>query len=59
MAAKIVGKEASIFVPTGNMGNLLSILAHCREKGLEIIVGQESHIAWDENGGPAVKIIHK
>ncbi|HBY07128.1 MAG TPA: threonine aldolase, partial [Chloroflexi bacterium] len=29
MAATMLGKEAGLFVPSGTMGNLASILAHC------------------------------
>ncbi len=34
-AAKIMGKEAAILVPTGTMGNLSAVLAHCPERGTE------------------------
>lgn len=51
-AASLLGKEAAVFVPSGTMGNLASILAHCR-RGDEAIVGTESHILWFEAGGPS------
>ena len=34
-AAKIMGKEAALLVPTGTMGNLSAVLAHCPERGTE------------------------
>jgi threonine aldolase len=49
-AADITGKEAALFVPSGTMGNLISILAHC-SRGDEIILGDRSHIFLNEVGG--------
>ena len=51
-AAKLVGKEASLFVASGTMGNLVSILTHTHP-GQEILLEQESHIYLDEVGGHA------
>jgi threonine aldolase len=51
-AARLLGKEAAVFVPTGTMGNLASLLAHC-ERGDEIIVGDKAHIFVAEQGGAA------
>jgi threonine aldolase len=42
-ASERVGKEAAVFVPSGTMGNLASLLAHCG-RGREVIVGDEAHI---------------
>jgi threonine aldolase len=42
MAAKRMGKEAALFVPSGAMGNLAAILAHC-QRGDEVILGDLSH----------------
>ncbi|KAK9865192.1 hypothetical protein WJX84_003559 [Apatococcus fuscideae] len=50
MAAELMGKEAALLVPTGTMGNLTAILAHC-ERGAEILVGDEAHIYVYEAGG--------
>ena len=50
MAAEKLGKEASIFVPSGTMGNLLALLIHC-QRGDEVIVGSRSHIYLNEAGG--------
>ena len=50
MAAEMVGKEDAILVPSGTMGNLISLLAHCR-RGEEIILGDQAHIFYYEVGG--------
>lgn len=52
LAAAMLGKEASIFVPSGTMGNLLALLVHC-QRGEEAIVGSLSHIYLNEAGGMA------
>ena len=49
--AKVTGKEAALFVPSGTMGNLVSVLVHCNIRGSEIILGNNSHIHIYENGG--------
>ncbi len=49
-AAALLGKEAAVFVASGTMGNLVSLLAHCG-RGDEAIVGDESHIFRYEGGG--------
>jgi threonine aldolase len=49
LAAEATGKEAAVFVASGTMGNLASLLAHC-DRGREVIVGDESHIYHYENG---------
>jgi len=49
-SAEMFGKEAAIFVPSGTMGNLASILAHCA-RGTEIILGDKSHTCIYEGGG--------
>ncbi len=50
MAAKLMSKEASVFVPSGTMGNLAAILAHCG-RGDEVILGDLSHTVLYEAGG--------
>jgi threonine aldolase len=52
MAASMLGKEAGLFVPSGTMGNLASLLAHCN-RGDEIIMGNLSHTFLFEAGGVA------
>lgn len=49
-AAEIMGKEAGLLVPSGTMGNLTSLLAHC-ERGTELILGDKSHTFMYEGGG--------
>jgi threonine aldolase len=50
LSAQIVGMEAAIFVPSGTMGNLASLLAHCG-RGEEVIVGDRAHTYMFEAGG--------
>lgn len=52
MSASLMGKEAGIFVPSGTMGNLAAILAHCG-RGDEFILGDQSHTFLFEAGGAA------
>ena len=52
MAAARLGKEAALFVASGTMGNLVSLLAHCG-RGDEIILGSLSHTFFFEQGGSA------
>ncbi|XP_004495577.1 low-specificity L-threonine aldolase 1-like isoform X2 [Cicer arietinum] len=49
--AKIMGKEAALFVPSGTMGNLICVLVHCDIRGSEVILGDNCHIHIYENGG--------
>jgi len=53
MAAERLGKQASIFVPSGTMSNLIALLSHCA-RGDEYIAGQEAHIYRWEGGGGAI-----
>ncbi len=50
MAAEMLGKEAGLFVPSGTMGNLAAILAHCG-RGDEAILGSLAHTFLYEAGG--------
>lgn len=49
--AAVMGKEAGLYVPSGTMGNLISVLTHCPIRGSEVILGDYSHIHIYENGG--------
>ncbi|TRY80568.1 hypothetical protein TCAL_04559 [Tigriopus californicus] len=51
--ARMLGKEAGLFVPSGTMGNFLSVMSHCWGRGLEILVGDKSHIYIYEQGNVA------
>ena len=50
MAASMLGKEAGLFIPSGTMGNLAAILAHCG-RGDEVILGDQAHTFMYEAGG--------
>src|SRR5438105_912103 len=52
-AAEMVGMEASLFVPSGTMGNLCALLSHA-QPGDEVIVEVDSHIFQNEVAGAAV-----
>lgn len=58
MAAERMDKEAALMVASGTMGNLVSILTHCK-RGEEIVLGDQSHTFLYEAGGiSAVGGIH-
>lgn len=50
IAAERLGKEAALFVPSGTMGNLAAVLAHCG-RGDEVIMGDCAHTFLYEAGG--------
>lgn len=52
-AARLSGKQAALFLPTGTQANLVALLSHC-ERGEEYIVGQLAHNYLYEAGGAAV-----
>src|ERR1700738_2747871 len=49
-AAEMVGKEASLFVPSGTMGNLCALLSHT-QPGQEVIVELDRHISQTDAAG--------
>ncbi len=51
--AELTGKEAALFVPSGTMGNQISINAHTAP-GQEVIVEADAHIFYYECGAPAM-----
>ena len=53
LAARTLGKEAALFVPTGTFGNQLALFVWC-ERGSEVILGENSHIVVHEAGAAAV-----
>jgi len=53
LAAERMGKQAGLFVPSGTMGNLAGILAHC-QRGDEVILGKKNHTFLFEAGGISV-----
>ncbi len=50
--ARLVGKEAAVYVPSGSMGNLCAIAAHARP-GESVLVEEWGHSFNFEAGGPA------
>jgi threonine aldolase len=54
-AADLLGKDAAVFVATGTMGNLVSLMAHLA-RGQEVIAGAEHHLVIDEAAGHAVVV---
>ncbi len=53
LAAKMTGKEAGLFVPSGTMGNQIALASHCN-RGDAIIVEEEAHILYYEVGASAL-----
>lgn len=51
--ARLLGKEAALFVASGTQGNLCALMAHC-QRGDEVLVGQLAHTYRYEAGGAAV-----
>jgi threonine aldolase len=54
-AADLLGKQAGLFVPSGTMGNLVSLMAHVARGG-EVITPAEGHIPNDEAANYAVVV---
>ncbi len=52
-AAKLLGKEASLFFPSGTQSNLTAILAHC-QRGDEVLIGRDYHTNLYEARGASV-----
>ena len=52
LAAERMGKEEGLFVPSGTMGNLAAVLAHCN-RGDEAMMGHLGHTFLFEGGGVA------
>jgi len=53
LAAETMGKEAALFVPSGTMGNQVSVMTHT-QRGDEVIMEAESHVYYYEVGAMAV-----
>jgi threonine aldolase len=52
-AAKKLGMEAALFVPTGTMGNQLAVWVHS-QRGGQMVCEESCHIALYEGGGAAL-----
>ncbi|CAN5866098.1 threonine aldolase family protein [soil metagenome] len=53
MVAKLAGKEAGLFLPSGTMCNAIAYAVHCRP-GEAVILDRTAHPNIAEGGGPAV-----
>jgi len=51
--AKLLGKQAALFVPSGTMSNLLAVMSHC-QRGEGAMLGNAAHIYRYEAQGSAV-----
>ncbi|XP_077314786.1 uncharacterized protein LOC143935059 isoform X3 [Lithobates pipiens] len=52
-AAKLFGLQDALFTCTGTMGNLIAVMSHCRRRGAEVLLGDESHMYIYEQGSMA------
>lgn len=52
-AARRMGKEDALFVPSGTFGNQLALFTHCR-RGDEVVLSDGSHIVQHESGAAAL-----
>jgi threonine aldolase len=52
MVARLLGKEAALFVPTGHMANQLALKAYT-SPGDDVVVARGSHAVWHETGAAA------
>ncbi len=52
-AARLMGKEAALFVPSGTMGNGICVKVHT-QPGEEVICEATGHVYWFENASMAV-----
>ena len=52
LAAEMLGKEAAIFVASGTMANVATMMCHV-QRGDEVILGARSHMYLDEQGAIA------
>ncbi len=52
-AAKLLGKEASVFVPSGTMANQIALLTHT-QRGDEVFLHRDNHIYYYEGGAAAM-----
>ncbi|MDR3160715.1 MAG: aminotransferase class I/II-fold pyridoxal phosphate-dependent enzyme [Spirochaetaceae bacterium] len=53
LGARLLGKEAALFVPSGTFGNQLALFTWCG-RGTEVILGNECHIIVHEAGAASV-----
>lgn len=48
-AARMLGKERSLFMSSGTLGNLVALMTHCRQ-GEHVAIGENAHIYRTEKG---------
>jgi threonine aldolase len=53
VAAERLGKEASLFVPSGTFGNQLALFTHC-SRGDEVVLSETAHIVQHEAGAASI-----
>jgi threonine aldolase len=53
LGARLLGKEAAMFVPSGTFGNQAALFTWC-QRGTEVILGEQCHILQHEAGGAAM-----
>ncbi len=53
LSAKITGKDAALFVPSGTFGNQLALFTHCK-RGNEVILADNCHIIAHEVGASSI-----
>jgi threonine aldolase len=53
LGARMLGKEAALFVPSGTFGNQLALFICC-PRGTEVVLGEDCHIVAHEAGAPSV-----
>lgn len=49
--AKLLGKEAAVFLPSGTMCNQVALATHCKP-GDQVLAHEDAHILTSEAGGP-------
>lgn len=52
-SSNLLGKEASVFVPSGTFGNQLALFTHC-QRGDEVLLGEDCHIVAHEVGAASI-----
>jgi len=53
IAAKMFGKDAAVFVPSGTFSNQLALFTHAKH-GEEVLVDQNAHIVIHESGASSI-----
>ena len=53
LGAKMLCKEAALFVPSGTFGNQLALFTWC-QRGTEVLLGEECHIIQHEAGAASI-----